>query len=93
MFNTTGIENNEFVEYKERPLVRSGDDFYYGDLSDKFYVFMMVMTDKKIGDTIVPDMMMVQLIDSASKQPTKQTTVKGLVNALEYADAWLTFSK
>ena len=90
MFNTTGIENGEFVEYKSRPLVRSGDDLYYGDLSDKFYVFMMIMSDKKIGAETVPDMIMVQLVDSESKQPKQQTTVKGLVEALEYADAWLT---
>ena len=89
MLNTTGIENGEFIEYKGRPLVRQGDDIYYGDLSDKHYVFMMIMSDKKLGDETVPDMIMIQLIDSASKQPKNQTTVKGLAEALEYADAWL----
>lgn len=90
MFKTTGIENNEFVEYKNRPLVRSGDDLYYGDLSDKHYVFMMIMSDKKVGAETVPDTVMVQLVDSATKLPKQQSMVKGLVEALEYADAWLT---
>ena len=92
MIKATGIENNEFLEYKGRPLVRQNDDLYYGDLADKNYVFMMVMSDKKIGDESVPDMIMIQLIESATKQPKKQSTVKGLAEALEYADAWLTVS-
>ncbi len=89
MLKATGIENEEFLEYKGRPLVRQGDDIYYGDLNDKHYVFMMIMSDKKIADETVPDMIMIQLIDSSTKQPKNQTTVKGLAEALEYADAWL----
>ncbi len=89
MIKATGIENSEFLEYKGRPLVRQKDDLYYGDLSDKYYVFMMIMSDKKIADETVPDMIMIQLIESASKLPKNQATVKGLAEALEYADAWL----
>ena len=89
MLKASGIENNEFLEYKGRPLVRQGDDIYYGDLADKHYVFMMIMSDKKIGDETVPDMIMIQLIESATKTPKNQATVKGLAEALEYADAWL----
>ena len=44
MLKASGIENNEFLEYKGRPLVRQGDDIYYGDLADKHYVFMMIQT-------------------------------------------------
>ncbi len=89
MLNATGIENGEYLEYKGRPLVRQGDDIYYGDLQDKHYVFMMIMSDKKIADETVPDMIMVQLIESTTKQLKQQTTVKGLAEALEYAEAWL----
>lgn len=89
MIKATGIGNGEFLEYKGRPLVRKDDDLYYGDLSEKHYVFMMIMSDKKIADETVPDMIMIQLIESATKQPKNQATVKGLAEALEYADAWL----
>ena len=90
MLKATGIGDGEFLEYKGRPLVRQGDDIYYGDLYDKYYIFMMVMTDKKIGEETVPDMVMVQLLDSNTKIPKEQKTIKGLVDAFEYADAWLT---
>ena len=90
MLKTNGIGDGEFLEYKGRPLVRQGDDIYYGDLKDKHYIFMMIMSDKKIGNETVPDMIMIQLIDSATKTPKEQKTIKGLVEAFEYADAWLT---
>ena len=92
MIKATGIESNEFLEYKGRPLVRQNDELYYGDLSEKHYVFMMIMSDKKIADEVVPDMIMIQLMENGSKVPKKQSTVKGLAEALEYADAWLTVS-
>ena len=38
MLNANGINTDEFLEYKNRPLVRKDDDIYYGDLSDKYYI-------------------------------------------------------
>ena len=46
MLETMGVTPEEFLEYKGRPLVRKDNDIYYGDLSDNYHVFMMVMTDK-----------------------------------------------
>ena len=91
MLNTEGVTNEEFVEYKGIPVVRQGDDIYFGDLSDKYYVYMMIMSDKKSpkGDFIVPGSVMVQLIDSATKKPEKQKVTNGLAEAFEYAEAWL----
>ena len=41
---TIGIKG-KFLEYKGRPLVRQGDDIYYGDMSDKYYIYMMIMNE------------------------------------------------
>jgi len=92
MFNVSGIENGEFLEYKGKPLVRSGDDIIYGDLSDKYYVHMIVMGDKKSSkcDVEVPGNILVQLIESSTKAIAKQKPVVGLAEAFEYAEAWLT---
>ena len=43
MLEVNGANSNEFLEYKGRPLVRQGDDIYYGDMSDKYYIYMMIM--------------------------------------------------
>ena len=94
MLNAQGIEKEEFLEYKGKPLVRQGDDIYYGDLSDKYHVFMMIMSDKKSpkADSDVPGTGMVQLLDSQTKKPEKQKITNGLAEAFEFAEAWLRYN-
>lgn len=94
MLNTEGIGMDEFVEYKGRPIVRQGDDIFYGDLSEKYYVYMMIMSDKKSpkGDVNVPGTIMVQLMDSQTKKPEKQKITNGLAEAFEFAEAWMRYN-
>ena len=94
MLNAEGVSTEEFLEYKGKPLVRQGDDIFYGDLSDKCYVYMMVMSDKKSpkGDENVPGTVMVQLLDSKTKKPEKQKITNGLAEAFEFAEAWLRYN-
>ncbi len=90
MLNAKGISENEFLEYKGRPLVRKDNDIYYGDLSEKYHVFMMIMMEKPSSQgTDVPDTIMVQLMEKDSNRPEKQAIAKSLADALEVADAWL----
>ncbi len=94
MLNTEGVDIDEFVEYKGRPIVRQGDDIFYGDLSEKYYVYMMIMSDKKSpkGEENVPGTIMVQLLDSKTKKPEKQKVTNGLAEAFEFAEAWLRYN-
>ena len=94
MLNTEGIGMDEFVEYKGRPIVRQGDDIFYGDLSEKYYVYMMIMSDKKSprGDENVRGTIMVQLMDSQTKKPEKQKITNGLAEAFEFAEAWMRYN-
>ena len=90
MLNATGVESGEFLEYKGRPLVRKDNDIYYGDLSDNYHVFMMIMAEKPSSKgTDVPATIMVQLMAKDAKIPEKQTVLKSLTDALETAAAWL----
>lgn len=91
MYNLEGVGSGEFIEYKGKPLVRQGDDIFYGDLSEKNYVYMMIMSDKDSpkGDVKVPETIMVQLLDSETKKPVKQKITRGLAEAFEFAEAWL----
>jgi hypothetical protein len=89
MLNANGIDAKEFLEYKGRPLVRQGEDLYYGDLSEKYYIYMMIMTEKDTPNGAVPDKIMVQLCDSSTKLPSNQKIVVGFKEAFEFADAWL----
>ena len=90
MLNANGVENNEFLEYKGRPLVRQGDDIFYGDMSEKFYIYMMIMAEVPSSKgTEIPATIMVQLMAKDSNRPEKQSISKSLTEALEIADAWL----
>ncbi len=90
MLNANGVSNEEFLEYKGRPLVRKDNDIYYGDLSDKYHVFMMIMAEVPTSKGIdVPATVMVQLLAKDSSRPEKQTVSKSITDALETASAWL----
>ena len=91
MLNVKGIEGN-YMEYKGKPLVRYENEFYYGDMRDKYILFLMVMTKKKAqgSDMEVPDNVMVQIIPSdGSVEVKKQGMAKGLYAALDLGTAWL----
>ena len=68
MLDVNGANKNEFLEYKGRPLVRQGDDIYYGDMSDKYYIYMMIMNEKDTEHGTLPTQIMVQLLDSKTKE-------------------------
>ncbi len=89
MLISNGVDNKEFLEYKGRPLVRQGEDIFYGDMSEKFYIYMMIMTEKDSTAGPIPDKIMVQLCDSTTKLPSNQKIVVGFKEAFEFADAWL----
>ena len=90
MLNANGITNEEFLEYKGRPLVRKDNDIYYGDLSDKYHVFMMIMAEAPTAKGVdIPATIMVQLLAKDSSRPEKQAVSKSLTDALETASAWL----
>ena len=89
MLSANGVGNNEFLEYKGRPLVRQGDDIYYGDMSDNYYIYMMVMGEVEKDNCTVPNKILVQLLDSNTKSPKEQKILTTFKDAFEFADAWL----
>jgi hypothetical protein len=92
MLDVNGANKNEFLEYKGRPLVRQGDDICYGDMSDKFYIYMVIMNEVDTEHGTVPSTIMVQLLDSNTKLPKEQKILNGInsmKDAFEFADAWL----
>ena len=91
MLIANGIEGN-YLEYKGRPLVREANEIFYGEMSEPHYVYMMIMSYKKSGNSIVeniPDKIMVQLLPTDGSLPVKQRMANGLLDAFETACAWL----
>ena len=89
--NAQGIQG-KYLEFKGQPLVRVDNELYYGDMSEKFYLFMMIMSYKEIAkfNTKVPDKVLVQIIPtSGSQEVERQKIVNGLSEAFDIGTAWL----
>ncbi|MBQ8351050.1 MAG: hypothetical protein IJY20_03270 [Clostridia bacterium] len=88
---TIGIKG-KFLEYKGKPLVRQDDELYYGNMSDKFILFLMIMNYKEDAKlhAKVPGKVMVQIIPTdGSQKIEKQGMADGLYEALDLGSAWL----
>ena len=88
------MAENTFLTYKGKPLVRSGDTVYYGDMADKYVIMMKVLTTKKVGGMKVADKVSVELVYSDQDVKAKDRTVKkseknGLYNAMDIGAVWL----
>ena len=88
------MAEKEFSTYKGKPLVRCGDEIYYGSMADRFVIRMQIKSKKTVGDTEIADRVTVQLLCtdpdlSPRKQLVKSSEKQGLYVALDIADVWL----
>lgn len=88
------MANKEFFSYKNRPLVRSGDELYYGNMDERFVIRMQVKTKKTVGDLEIADKVSIQLLCtdpdlSPRKQIIKSSEKNGLYLAMDIAEIWL----
>ncbi len=85
-----GIEG-KYLEYKGKPLVRQGNELYYGDMSENYYLFLMIMDeteDASLG-TKIPGKVLIQVLSTKDHKPLKQKVVDGLYEAFDLGTAWL----
>ncbi len=84
----------DFLTYNGKPLVRKGNEIYYGDMSEKFVVRFEILSAKKDGKLEIADKVSVQLLDSntdiAMKDRIKKESTKdNLFDALDLGLTWL----
>lgn len=84
------------LTFKGLPLVRSDDEFYYGDPKEKVIAYMKVLSTRKVGKRTVSDKIHVSLISTdTSLSPIermisdKSGVKEGLYSALDVAHVWL----
>lgn len=90
------VKKNEeqFLTYRGKPLVRSGNMIYYGNMSDPFVIMLQIMSTKPQGDVEVPDRVLIQLLNTDPDCRPKERIVKksekhGLYNAMDIGTIWL----
>ena len=88
------MAEKEFSTYKGRPLVRCGDELYYGSMEDRFVIRMQIKSKNNVNGLEVADKVVIQLLCtdpdlSPRKQLVKSSEKNGLYLALDIADVWL----
>lgn len=84
----------DFLSYKEKPLVRSGNEIYYGDMAEPFVVKFTILSSKTEGENEVADKIKVQLLKSDIQlsdkdRIVKETTKNSMFEALDFGFVWL----
>lgn len=87
-------QNGSFLEYKGKPLVRSGNTVYYGDMNDPYVVCLNIKNSTDLKDIKVSQDVAIQLIStddtlSPKERIIKNSEKKGFFNALDLGAAWL----
>ena len=86
--------SEKFFTYKGYPLVRSGDQIYYGYMSDPYVIWIQILAKKETdGEQMVSKVRVIQM-DTNEPNPTKAFVKKterdcGLYEALDIASVWL----
>lgn len=88
------MADTNFLTYKEKPLVRKGNEIYYGDMAESFVVKFTILSSKKEGENEVPDKVLVQLLKSDihlkdKERLVKETTKNSMFEALDFGFVWL----
>lgn len=87
-------EKNKFFMYKDKPLVRSGDTIYYGDMNSPYVAKIDILSKVEsfgleIADSVSVQLMVTDPDVSARKRIVKVSKKKSLYLALDIADVWL----
>ena len=87
-------KENEFLMYKDRPLVRKGNTLYYGNMSDSHVLMLQILSTTDVQGVAVADKVSVQLINTdPNVRPhdaiVQKTEKKGLYAAMDIGRIWL----
>lgn len=86
--------NSKFSTYRGYPLVRNGNQLYYGYMSDPYVIWIQILETKDIdGEKMTTKVRVIQL-DTNETDPMKQIIKRserdaGLYEALDIAKVWL----
>ncbi len=90
----TGKKKSEFLLYKGRPLVRCGNELYYGNMHEKYVVMLQILTTKQFKNMTIADKVQVQLMSTdpdlrMKDRISKKSEKRGLYNAMDIGSIWL----
>ncbi|MCH5304524.1 MAG: hypothetical protein J1E41_06640 [Ruminococcus sp.] len=87
-------DKQKFPTYKGKPLVRCGDELYYGNMDDEYVIHLVIKSKREVNGVEIADKVAVQLMAtdpglSPRRQLVKSSEKQGLFVAMDVGDAWL----
>ena len=88
------MAEKNILTYKGHPLVRSGNDIYYGDPKGKVIVYIQILASEPRNGVQVATKCQVMVLSTDSSLPMKQRIVRisekdSLYSAIDIGDIWL----
>jgi len=82
------------LTYKGRPLVRKGNEIYYGSMNDPYIIYMNILNTREDHGITVPDKVQIILMTTDTSKTEMERVVRmankaGLFNALSFGDIML----
>lgn len=93
-------EKDQYLMYRGKPLVREKNAICYGDMSDKYILFLIILSTVAVDSNTpgkkceVPDKILVQILSTDTSKPSHERMVKqfeknGLFEAMDIGLIWL----
>ena len=73
-------KGDQFLTYRGKPLVRSGNMIYYGNMNDPYVIMIQIMSKKTQGDIEVTDFTMRWISERSGlkERSNKHSRINGL---------------
>jgi len=90
-------DKKDYIVFRGKPLVRENNLIVYGDMSDKYILFLLILTNKTVDKdkkVEIPDKILVQILSTDTSKPAHERMVKqfdknGLFEAMDIGLIWL----
>lgn len=85
------MANKEFLTYKDKLLLRKGNEIYYGSPDDKYMVLFRILENDKLSDLDIAKKVVIELRTNQEKDSVliKQAEREGLYKAFDIGFFWL----
>ena len=87
------MAESNFFYYRGFPMVRSGNEIYYGSMGDRFVTKLTIRDSEIFKDSEIPTKVMVQMVptgtDPSDFAKMKKGEMNSLYEALDTAYVWL----
>lgn len=87
------MAESNFICYRGFPMVRSGNEIYYGSMGDNYVTKLTIRESETFKDSEIPTKVMVQMLPTG-KEPFDPSKIRkgemnSLYEALDTAYVWL----